>query len=98
MSTTEAVDGDLAAASAAEAAARTAAQDPADIIIAREERVSRRKAALNAMTRIEQQVLLSHESLGIPLSGVARRFHITEAAAAAHLARARAALDASDTP
>jgi DNA-directed RNA polymerase specialized sigma24 family protein len=51
--------------------------DPLDVLIAEEDHIERLKAALSAMTPIEQQVLLRRVCAGHPFSRIATALSIT---------------------
>lgn len=63
--------------------------DPLDVVLEREERVTRLKHALRTMTPKERQVLLRHQSGGKPLTRVAAEMCISHSEAQRHLDSAR---------
>jgi DNA-directed RNA polymerase specialized sigma24 family protein len=63
--------------------------DPLDLVLAKEERMRRLKAALLAMTPVQRSVLIMYESLGIAPSEIRRRLRCNEATVVIALERAR---------
>ncbi len=70
----------------------TTAADPFDLAVAGQERQEKIKQALQAMSHVEQQVLLCHDRGFKSLAWIARRLGITKDEAREALVSARALL------